>query len=57
MTIESQTPVRYEVPKLDSQAGDYRQTIFGEGLRSSFAMPNPFVLTNKICLIFLLWFL
>ena len=23
---------------------------FGEGLRRSFAMPNPFVLTNKICL-------
>ena len=21
----------------------------GEGLRRSFAMPNPFVLTNKIC--------
>ena len=23
---------------------------FGEGLRRSFAKPNPFVLTNKICL-------
>ena len=22
----------------------------GEGLRHSFAMPDPFVLTNKICL-------
>ena len=22
----------------------------GEGLRGSFATPNPFVLTNKICL-------
>ena len=22
----------------------------GEGLRRTFAMPNPFVLTNKICL-------
>ena len=22
----------------------------GEGLRRSFAMPDPFVLTNKICL-------
>ena len=25
-------------------------TQFEEGLRCSFAMPNPFVLTNKICL-------
>ena len=23
---------------------------YGEGLRRSFATPNPFVLTNKICL-------
>ena len=23
---------------------------FGESLRRSFATPNPFVLTNKICL-------
>ena len=25
-------------------------TTFGEGLHQSFATPNPFVLTNKICL-------
>ena len=30
--------------------GNTATSLFREGLRRSFAMPNPFVLTNKICL-------